>query len=379
MKLSETSNPYVHVKDSPSQETKESIWTRDLNLGEAWRWKDKQQFFYLMGTLLDSGLGHLDSLVILKDQFSKRSIKQLLERLHLQLEEGVTFSAILTKEDRFFNPFDIQTIKMGEETAQLAHMQMELGAYYGRRVQLRRKLSQALTYPIAVILVASLVLLFMLNFVVPMFEDIFKRFDADLPPITQNILGISAFLNSYGGWLFLGVAILWSIIFILRKNETINSIGANIVSRIPFFGPLIIKLHLARMSYSLGLLLTAKVNLDQALQSTYDLVPFQPIKKALAQVHKEVIKGKSLFDAMGEHPIFPAYILQMVKVGERTAKLDTLLSKTANQLEEESQATIGQLTQFLEPVLIIVLGGMVALILVSMYLPMFELGNVVIK
>jgi len=379
MKLTDASNPYLNLTDSPTKEQRDSIWTRDIRFGEVWKLKEKQQFFYLMGTLLESGLGLLDSMVILKDQFSKRAIKQMLDRLQVQLEAGESFSSILMQEDKFFNPFDIQTIKMGEKTAQLAQMQIELGNYYGRRVQLKRKLSQALTYPIAVISVASLVLIFMLNFVVPMFEDIFKRFDADLPPITQSILGLSAFLKSYGGMILLGMGALWVLLFFLRKNEAVRSAWSALVQRIPFFGDLLRKLHLARMSYSLGLLLTAKVNLDQALASTHELISFPPIKKALATVQEEVIKGQSLFDAMSEHPIFPAYILQMVKVGEKTAKLDALLSKTAQQLEEESQATIGQLTQFLEPVLIIILGGMVALILISMYLPMFELGNVVIK
>lgn len=381
MKLDQGQNPYRQtiVSSASLSKSKESIWERDIQLGPPWSLKDKQQFFYLLGTLIQSGLGILDALIVLKDQFRKKSIRIKIDEIQAKLESGQAFSGILEGSTKYFSSFDIQTIRMGEQTGKLASMLAELGQFYQKRLQLNRKLTQALSYPIAVIVVAGLVLGFMISFVVPMFQDIFKRFEADLPPVTTAILGLSSFFQSNGWFILLAIGIIISIFLLLRKNEAYRRISSWLIMWIPFFGPMILKLHLARMAYSLGLLLTAKVNLDQALDTTTKLISFYPIQKALIQVREDVIQGISFFQALQRHKLFPSYILQMVKVGERTAKLDDLLSRTAQQLEEESQTTIGQLTQFLEPLLIIVLGIMVAVILIAMYLPMFELGNAVMK
>ncbi len=147
--------------------------------------------------------------------------------------------------------------------------------------------------------------------------------------------------------------------------------------RFPVLGPLFVKLQLARMSYSLSLMLQAKVTLDQALTLAKSLTTFYPLRVALDRIRDQVIEGASLYEALQGHEVFPLFFRQIIKVGEKTAQLDQLLERLATQLDEESQAGVGQLTQFIEPVLIIVLGVMVATILVSMYLPMFELSRAV--
>ncbi|MCI4668088.1 MAG: type II secretion system F family protein [Bacteroidia bacterium] len=381
MKIESYSNPYAsNITASTRQKSeKESIWEKDIQLGPPWSMKDKQQFFYLLGTLIQSGLGILDALIVLKDQFNKKRIQGKIAEIQHGLEAGLSLSNILESMPAYFNSFDVQSLRMGEKTGRLAEMLDELGQFYQKRLELKRKLTQALSYPVSVIFVAGLVLAFMLNFVVPMFQDIFKRFDADLPPVTNGILALSTFLQQNGGIILLCIAFIVGTVLLVRKKEIFRRGSAWLLMKIPFFGPMILKLHLARMAYSLGLLLTAKVNLDQALEITSKLISFYPIQVALVKVKEEVIQGVSFFQALHNQGLFPSYILQMVKVGEKTAKLDELLARTANQLEAESQSTIGQLTQFLEPVLIIVLGGMVAVILVAMYLPMFELGNAVLK
>ena len=165
--------------------------------------------------------------------------------------------------------------------------------------------------------------------------------------------------------------------WLIRKREGFRKVGSNILLRIPVVGPLFLKLQMARLCYTLSLLLRAKVNLDQALTLMDDIVSFYPLQKALQQVRQAVIEGSTFHAAVAQHPIFPRFFTQIVKVGEQSAQLDRLLDQLAQNLEEESQAGVSQLTQFLEPVLIIVLGVMVAVILVAMYLPMFELSNAI--
>jgi len=217
----------------------------------------------------------------------------------------------------------------------------------------------------------------MLNYVVPMFQDIFARFEAELPPVTEAVLVISAvfqehFLLSIG--IVTGITLgIWGV----RKVPSVRALSANILLRIPFIGALYLKLQLAKLCYALGLMLSAKVNLDQALGTAKKLVSFYPLETSLAKVEQRVVEGVAFSAAIAEHQIFPRYVQQIIKVGEQTARQGELISKLAEQLEEESQNGVNQLTQFLEPVLILFLGGIVATILIAMYLPMFELGNAV--
>lgn len=370
-----TANPYA--SSIPPTSAKASIWHRDLRLGPAMSLKDKQQWYQLLGTLLGAGLGILDCMEVLSDQFKKARMKQLVIDLTEALEAGDSLSEGMQQFPHFFTPFEIQSIRMGETTGKLAHVLSQLETYYERRVQLRRKVRQTLSYPIAVVVIAILVLIFMLAFVVPMFQDIFSRFEAKLPPLTDAILALSVAFKSNGVGLALGLLGLIGLLYYVKNIPLVQRWLARRFMRFPVLGPLFVKLQLARMSYSLSLMLQAKVTLDQALTLAKSLTTFYPLRVALDRIRDQVIEGASLYEALQGHEVFPLFFRQIIKVGEKTAQLDQLLERLATQLDEESQAGVGQLTQFIEPVLIIVLGVMVATILVSMYLPMFELSRAV--
>lgn len=354
-----------------------SIWERDIRFGPAIPMKERQKLYQLLGILLGSGLGIMDAIEVLKDQVQSKKLKEILDKVEVSLEDGVSLSDSLESQADYFSPFEIYTLRMGEQSGRMAEILHNLADFYDKRVRLRRKLVQAFSYPIAVIFIAALVLTFMIAFVVPMFEDIFSRFEADLPPITQSILSISEFMQLNYPWILLGIAALGGIWYGLRKNETYRACSARASMKIPLLGKLIHKLQLARFSYTFGLLLKAKVNLDRSLELLTNVTPFYPLQKAVGEVRTDVIGGQSLYEASIKHKIFPKFFTQIVKVGEKTAKLDHMMEKLAESLEEESEAGISQLTQFLEPLLIIILGVMVAIILVAMYLPMFELSNAI--
>lgn len=354
-----------------------SFWHRDLPAPNPLTAPLRQQLFHTLGLLLEAGLGLLDSLEILQDQFKAARMRAMLVQIHHDLAAGASFSEALSNQPRYFSSFEIFSLRMGEETGQLGAMMAGLARYYQKRVALRRKLVQAFSYPVVVIVIAMLVMAFMIGFVVPMFEDIFSRFDAQLPALTQQILLISAGLTQHGWKVGLGMAGLIGAARLMRKSPAWRRFWSQIGLALPGLGTLWLNLHLARFCYSFALLLKARVNLDQALLLLGQVSSFLPLQEALGQVHQAVLKGDSLYDAIAAAGTFPIFFRQMIKVGEQTATLDQIFAQMARTLEEKSDTQLAQLTRFLEPVLILLLGGMVAVILVAMYLPMFELSNAV--
>ena len=167
------------------------------------------------------------------------------------------------------------------------------------------------------------------------------------------------------------------IFFYTLRLDPVKNFLSNLLLKIPFIGKLLSKLYLSRLAYSFSMMLSAKVNLDKTLELLKETVGFYPYKKALGEIKDDIIEGKSLYEGFASQPIFPAHFTQIIRVGEKSAKLDQVISRLAQSLEEESEAGISQLTQFLEPLLIIILGSLVAIILIAMYLPMFELSTAI--
>lgn len=361
----------------PPNAKKDSIWDRDIRLGPPLGMKDKQSLYQMLAVLLESGLGILDCLEVLIDQSKKKAHTQLLEDIQVELQAGKSLSESIEAKPSYFNAFEIHSLKMGEETGRMAYVLKSLATFYEKRIKLKRKVLQAFSYPISVIVIAVLVLAFMIGKVVPMFKDIFDRFDTDLPPITQTILSLSDFFRDNFGYLLLGTIILGLGLFRLNKLEVFRAFRSAVLLRIPIIGKVILKLQLSRFCYAFALLLKSKVNLDQALALLQSTVTFYPIQKILPKIRQEVVEGETLYQSIKPYRIFPSFFTQIIRVGEKTARLDEMLEKLAQNLEEESEAGVNQLTQFLEPLLIIILGLMVAVILVAMYLPMFELSQAI--
>lgn len=365
------------IQAAKPEAPRSSIWQRELKWGNPFPDKLRLQFYHSFGLLLESGLNMLDSLEILQEQFPYKPLDRMLNSLLEDVKSGIPLSQGLSRQSEFFSAFESFTLKMGEQTGQMAAMMQGLAHYFDKRVALRRKLTKAFSYPITVIAIATLVMGFMIGFVVPMFEDIFSRFDAELPYLTQRILGMAHFFTDHILSFFAGIfALIW-LFHRLRKHQGWRRFWSTLTIKFPGLGPLLLHIHLARFSYSFALLLRARVNLDQSLMLLSEVTTLHPLKEALSRVHKAVLDGQALFEAMASEPLFPMVFRQMVKVGEQTARLEDMFGRMAHTLETESESSLDQLTRFLEPLLIILLGGMVAVILISMYLPMFELSNAV--
>lgn len=354
-----------------------SIWNREIDFSPAFSGKEKQQFFHLLAMLMEAGLSITESLEVVASQLRKKKSQHIVQALAQALNEGHSLSEAATAQRKYFSKFEVYSLRMGEQAGQMVQVLFDLASYHEKRLRLQRKLTQALSYPAVVVTIAGGVLFFMINYVVPMFSDIFKRFDAELPRITQLVIACSDFFAQYGLALLLAFIGTLVAAFRLRKQPTLRRLVSNLTARIPLLGKLFLKLQLARFCYTLALMLRSKVSLDQALELMQEIIQYHPLQRTIPHIRKHIVEGKTLYEAIASHPIFPPVMLQMIKVGERTARLDTMVGNLAKNLEEEAETSISTLTSLLEPLLIVILGLMVGIILVSMYLPMFELSNTI--
>ena len=376
-------NPHIPGRSTPRriagskihQEAKESIWKREIELRPSFGSKEKMRFFQLLGVLLEAGLGIREALEVIREQQKKRLHKQIVAGIQSSLDDGHSLSVALERQEKYFTPFERHSIAMGEQSGQMHRVLEDLATFHDKRQKLKRKMTQAFSYPVVVTVIAGGVVFFMINYVVPMFRDIFARFDAELPAITQAVLSLSDLTTQYSGLILLFLALLVGAYFLVRRRTWYRRFTAAVTLRIPVIGPIIRKVQLSRYCYSLSLMLHSHIQLDQALALLEQVTPFEPLQRSIPTIRKEVEEGGTLFSAMSRFSIYPTMMMQMIKVGERTARLDDMLEQVAHTYDEESGAGISTLTSLLEPLLIVVLGLVVGVILVSMYLPMFELSN----
>jgi type IV pilus assembly protein PilC len=220
------------------------------------------------------------------------------------------------------------------------------------------------------------VLIFMLSSVVPMFKEIFLRFDKELPPFTQSVLDLSDWFKSYGLFMFLLIIVLFFVVFSQRKKLVFRKYSADVVLKIPIVGGLVRKVYLARLCQSMALLISSKVPLIRTLELMQGIISYYPLELALSNIIRRVEKGESLANSMQEHDVFDKKMVTLIRVAEETNSLDKMLSRLANQYNESiehSSSTIGTL---IEPIMILLVGLIVGIILVAMYQPLFNIGNI---
>ncbi|MEM6342511.1 MAG: type II secretion system F family protein [Bacteroidota bacterium] len=357
------------------QAERQTIWDYEIRWGPILSIKERLYFYQQLGSLLASRLSLRECLGILEEQANNRRLAPILAEIQKGIARGKSFSEACREQKKVFSAFEIQSIHMGEQSGRLREVLPKIAAYFERKHKLRRKLIQALTYPTTVILIAILVVAFMLGFVVPMFADIFQRFDAELPALTRYIMGLSDALGAYFGYIFPSLLAFGGLIYWMSKQVVYRDIFGRLSLRLPLLGTLLHKLHLARSSYALAMLLEAKVHLDESLALCAQISTLSPLRKAFERTQESIIAGESFYHAISQEAIFPPVFKQMIKVGEQTACLPAMLNKLAQNMEEESEVGLSQLTTFMEPLLIVLIGGLVAIILIAMYLPMFELSN----
>ncbi len=353
---------------------KESIWLREISFtGKAAGSVFKARFFSELALLVSSGMDIRRSLDIIEGGTAKEKEREMIKSLKEFIINGSSISEAIEKSGRF-ELYDVMTMSMGEETGALSEVLNSLAVHYARKTSQRKQVTGALTYPVLVFLTTLASLFFMLNYIVPMFEDVFKRFQGELPPLTKAIVRLS---GSFGG-IALGLLVVTGAVILLvllnRKKEWFRSFTTRIIRRIPVAGDFVTLNYRVRFTQIMSLLISSKVHLVKGLEMARRVIGYYPAERALESIVTEISSGVSLSDAMGKHGFFDRKIVAMTRVGEEVNKLDTIYDQLYKQYSEDLDVRVRTMNNLLEPVLIIFVGLMVGIILVAMYLPIFQMG-----
>jgi type IV pilus assembly protein PilC len=326
-------------------------------------------------TMVNSGLPILRALSILSDQTESKELAKVLFAVRAGVENGSSLSAAMSEHPKAFNNLFISMVKAGETGGVLDDVLLSLADQIEREVELRRQIKSAMTYPIVVVALVTLILAAMLLFVVPQFETIYSSLGGTLPLPTRMLLSVSRAVRNYWYIVLLGAVVASFLFRRYKKTEAGRARVDAVKIRIPIFGPLFHKVALARFASTLGMLLRSGVPILQALDNVNETVNNRVIGDAVDDVKTSVREGESIAKPLGQHKAFPPMVVQMMAVGEETGAVDTMLDKVAEFYNSEVTATVEAMTSLIEPLLIAVIGGAVGAAVIALYMPMFNVIN----
>ena len=343
--------------------------------GNSFSNKKKEAFYTEISVLLNAGISLKETLILIANEQKKVKDKQLLETIVDNLIAGSNFSDSI-KLNKDFTEYEYYSLKIGEETGTLQKVTKELGLFFKRRNEQRRTVLSALSYPIVVLLTAMLAVLFMLRYVVPMFADIFNQNKVELPWLTQLIIKTSNVFQHYFWVFFVLMIFLVIAIKFVSKKTWYKKYSSKCLLRIPFVGELLRKMYIGQFTQAVALLTSAKVPVLSSIQLTKKMIDFYPLQTALHYVEDDILQGKNLSESLQPHSIFDRKMISLLKVAEETNQNEFIFERLTTQYNEEIQYKSKMLSTLLEPLIIIFLGALVAVILIAMYLPMFTLSSV---
>lgn len=335
--------------------------------------KDLAVYSRQLSVLIDSELPLIQSLTILSEQMKNKYFKEVIKRIQEDVEAGSTLNQAKRKFSKIFDDLYCNLVASAEKSGSLDIMLRRLAEYLEKIIKIRAQVRQAMIYPVAVVSFAIIVVIFLMWKVIPVFSSIFLELGANLPLITVAIISISNFVQKYILLIFFGFVALVFLFRYLRQTSQGRWITDRALLKIPLFGGILEKVALSRITRTLSTLLSGGVPMLESLKITSGTAGNVLIEDKLMKARKRVAEGASLTDSFKETAQFPFMLTQMVSVGEATGNLDDMLIKLADFYDEEVEASVASLLSILEPVLLILVGGLVGIIIVSMYLPIFSL------
>ena len=374
-----TSMGYSPVNIEAVKETGLQMEIRIPGLSDRVGLKDLAIFSRQFATMIHSGLSLIRALSILAEQTENRKLAEVVDEVRGQVEAGQSLSASLAEHPKVFPKLYIAMVRAGEAAGMLDQVLMRVAAMYEADVKLRGKIKSAMTYPVVVFIMAIVLSAVMLVFIVPVFEGMFNDLGGDLPWLTRMLVVLSEFVASWlGAVVLIGLPVaLWFIYKRIRATERGRYNLDRLKLRLPVFGPLFHKIAISRFARNLSTLLAAGVPILQALEITADTVNSGPISHAVRDVQGSVREGESINRPLSDHDVFPPMVVQMIAVGEETGNVDGMLSKVADFYDMEIESTTESLTAMMEPLLIGVIGGIVGGMVIALYMPMFEIFNLI--
>ena len=328
-----------------------------------------------MATMIGAGIPIAQTLRGIGVGHENPSLEKLMLDLSREVESGSSLSVALSKHPQHFNRLFTSLTQAGEESGKLDVMLDRVATYNEKIEAIKSKIKSAMLYPIIVLTVALLVTILLLIFVIPQFESLFLGFGADLPTLTRVVVDMSEWTQKYW-WVVLGTIIASVLIFVnaYKRSEKMQFGLDRILLKSPIIGPILKKSALARFARTLGIIFSAGVPLVDGMNTVGSATGNRVYTKGTMQVKSEISTGKSLALAMGETKLFPNMMLQMVSSGEESGELEVMLDKIADFYEGEVDDAAESLSSIMEPVMIVLLGGIIGTMVLAMYLPIFKLG-----
>jgi type II secretory pathway component PulF len=354
----------------------DSILKKEISFGASFSNKKKESFYTELYVLLNAGLTLKDALVLLGEEQKKEKDQTLISKIVADLIAGKNFSEAI-EELKEFSSYEYHSLKIGEQTGTLQKVAQELGVFYKRKNEQRRIILSALSYPIVVLCTAFLAILFMLQFVVPMFADIFKQNKVELPWITQKIMVASRLFQEYWGIIIVFIVSIIVLKQILKNKIWYQKYTSQFLLKLPLIGEFIRKVKIAQFTQAITLLTGAKVPLLNGIQLTKKMIGYYPLEIALEKVENDILQGKSLHQSMGNYKIFDKKMVSLIKVADETNQNETIFKRLTEQYNQEIEYKSKMISATIEPFIILILGVIVATILIAMYLPMFKLSTVI--
>ena len=335
--------------------------------------KDVAVFSRQFATMINSGLSLLRALYILGDQTENKMLGVVIGQVRTDVETGSSLSVALGKHPKTFNRLYVSMVKAGEVGGSLDEVLLRLAETIEKQVELRRKVRSAMTYPVVVAVLVLGIVTAMLLFVIPMFKDLYTQLGGELPAPTQLLINISTLVRNF--WYLMFGAEIGAIVGFRRwiNTESGREKWDAIKLRAPVFGPLVRKTALARFSRTLAALVRSGVPILESLDIVADTSGNSVVAKAVRDAQTAVKQGEPLAQRLEQHPVFPPMVTQMMAVGEETGAVDEMLDKIADFYDQEIEATVAALTSLIEPLLIVVMGAAVGGMVISLYLPMFNI------
>jgi type IV pilus assembly protein PilC len=332
-----------------------------------------------LATMIDAGLPMVQCLQALAEQTTNKVMRDTIKDVCTRVESGDSFSQALTKHPRAFSRLYVSMVDAGEKGGLLAEVLARLATYLENTARLRKKVKSAMMYPTAVTVIAILITVFLLVRVVPVFGDIYRGFGADLPGPTQFLINFSNLLKSYLVYLLPAAGLLIYAWFTYIKTKSGRFFWDRFKIQLPIVGPIAHKIALSRFSRTLASLIRSGVPILEVLGIVANTCGNVLMEKSIRLAAGDIEKGDGISAALGKHAIFPSMIIRMMTAGEQTGKIDAMLERVADFLDEEIDTTLSGLTSLIEPLLIVFLGIVVGGIVICMFLPIFKMSQIINK
>ena len=356
-----------------------SALKKDIKLpfGGKIKQKDVAVFSRQFATMINAGLSLIRALAILEQQTENEKLRETARAVRTDVERGASLAQALGRHPKVFTRLYVAMVKAGEAGGVLDSVLLNLASTIEKQVELKRKIKSAMTYPVAVFGLVCVIVTAMLVFVVPMFKKLYSELGGTLPAPTRMLLAVSSFITSFFPFIILAGGIG---IFLLRRwigTERGRTFWDTMKLKLPVFGKLIHKTAITRFCRTLSVLLRSGVPVLESLEITSETVDNVVVSRAVKTTQEAVKGGESMASPLDAEPVFPPMVVQMLAVGEETGAVDDMLDRVADFYDQEIEATVDALTSLLEPLLIVMMGGTVGAMVIALYMPMFNIINLV--